>query len=648
MPGILRVLFNEPVIRFVVAAAEDVPLLRVAVSVRGPLLHVPRRIERPPWPDALQFAGLHGALPVEVALLQDVRVELVDPCRVQPVVDRRQTLAGERGERRRLEPTDPGNGVVGQAVREGTDFPGRGPGAARRIAEPAHRLVKSEHARTVAEGFFPVLRILVTPRVDELLVLRVGDFELIDPEVGQSCGSRHSGCVRRAGHEHHPWRNRRFGGQHDRRASKSWCGDLECLVSSKADAHAVVAQWHAVAVDRGLADREPAARPVAVILQFDQGAGRLRGETEGGPCLAYLPHFVGNVALQRACLVDGQQRLAAVLEPFDLAQPLGACLSRPPRLKGLPPAVRRHRDEQRRDGYEHGRATPWCLRRAGQLRVSGGKLGSHGHRRLISRRGILRQRTTDDGLDFRRHVRPHAADGHRLVAQDRGDQPDFGRPGEWPLAGEHFVEHGAEGEDVGPRIDGVPLRLFRGHVGHGAHDHARTRHHPADGDVRRGTLDQLCQAEVQHLRPPVGGDDNVGRLDVAVDDAVGVRRFKGRSDLHSVVERRGDRQSAARQHLVEREAVDQLHRDEGRARLVADLVDRDDIRVVQRRGRPRFQHEPPVSLLIAGRFRFEHLQRDRTPEPRVDGAVDNPHPAAADLTLDAVVRNVLDHGAWGL
>ena len=70
MPGILRVLFNEPVIRFVVATAEDVPLLRVAVSVRGPLLYVPRRIERPPGPDALQFTGLHGALPIEVALLQ--------------------------------------------------------------------------------------------------------------------------------------------------------------------------------------------------------------------------------------------------------------------------------------------------------------------------------------------------------------------------------------------------------------------------------------------------------------------------------------------------------------------------------------------------------------------------------------------------
>ena len=45
----------------------------------------------------------------------------------------------------------------------------------------------------------------------------------------------------------------------------------------------------------------------------------------------------------------------------------------------------------------------------------------------------------------------------------------------------------------------------------------------------------------------------------------------------------------------------------------------------------RFLDEAAVSLGVRRRLRRQHLDRDRPAEPGVDGAIDDAHPAAADL-----------------
>ena len=50
-----------------------------------------------------------------------------------------------------------------------------------------------------------------------------------------------------------------------------------------------------------------------------------------------------------------------------------------------------------------------------------------------------------------------------------------------------------------------------------------------------------------------------------------------------------------------------------------------------------------MAIGIGRRFGRQHLDRDRPPEPGVVGGIDNAHPAAADLGVDAIVGNLVGH-----
>ena len=73
-----------------------------------------------------------------------------------------------------------------------------------------------------------------------------------------------------------------------------------------------------------------------------------------------------------------------------------------------------------------------------------------------------------------------------------------------------------------------------------------------------------------------------------MDDALVVRRGQAARDLHanSTALRTGS--GAAVQPLAQRLALEQLRDDVRRAVVRADVVDREDVRMVQRRGRARF------------------------------------------------------------
>ncbi len=67
------------------------------------------------------------------------------------------------------------------------------------------------------------------------------------------------------------------------------------------------------------------------------------------------------------------------------------------------------------------------------------------------------------------------------------------------------------------------------------------------------------------------------------------------------------------------------------------------MRVIEGGGRARFLNEPAVPIGVGRRLGRQHLDRDRPPEPRVVGGVDNPHAAPADLGVDAIVGNFVWH-----
>ena len=96
---------------------------------------------------------------------------------------------------------------------------------------------------------------------------------------------------------------------------------------------------------------------------------------------------------------------------------------------------------------------------------------------------------------------------------------------------------------------------------------------------------------------------------------------------------------AAGDALAQRLAVDEFRDQESRAVVIADLVNREDVRVVERRRRPRLVQKTAQSLRIAAQLRPQYLERDRSPERRIDGLVDLAHPAGAEEAEDLVTAD---------
>ena len=87
----------------------------------------------------------------------------------------------------------------------------------------------------------------------------------------------------------------------------------------------------------------------------------------------------------------------------------------------------------------------------------------------------------------------------------------------------------------------------------------------------------------------------------------------------------------------QRLAGHELEGQEQLALVLADLVERRDVRVRERRRRARFLQEPLAAIGIAGDLGGEHLDRDGAAKPGVASAIDLAHPAGADPIEDFVV-----------
>jgi hypothetical protein len=184
-------------------------------------------------------------------------------------------------------------------------------------------------------------------------------------------------------------------------------------------------------------------------------------------------------------------------------------------------------------------------------------------------------------------------------------------------------------------------------------------HHEADhGAGRRGDRCGCCrdacgairvqglrQAEVKHLDGTVRPHLDVRGLQVAMHDALLVRRLERLGQLPG--DRQGliHRERAARDALCEILAVDELHHERvdagGRAatrRLVAlhDTIYLGDIGVTERGERARFPLEASAAIRIGGNCRGKNLDRDGAIEAGVARFVNLSHAPGANQPEDFI------------
>ena len=158
--------------------------------------------------------------------------------------------------------------------------------------------------------------------------------------------------------------------------------------------------------------------------------------------------------------------------------------------------------------------------------------------------------------------------------------------------------------------------MLGGHVGDRAHSDAgageefgRRRRLQRSCRAAQSLRRQFGQPEVQHLGLSPPGHKNVRGLDVAVDDALRVRRVQGIRDLDGQVQQVLELKSrlpgaiSARsrrptQSFLERLAFQELHRDERLPIGFVNLVNRADVRVIERGGGAGFALEAFERLAV--------------------------------------------------
>ena len=126
-------------------------------------------------------------------------------------------------------------------------------------------------------------------------------------------------------------------------------------------------------------------------------------------------------------------------------------------------------------------------------------------------------------------------------------------------------------------------------------------------------------------------EEDVLRLDVAVDDALVVGGVQGAADLAPDVDHLLDRQPAdAAQALVQILAFEELHDDERRPIVVAiEVGDLDDVRVAQRRDRARLVLEALVDIGVGGGLAVQDLDGEQAPGAHVPCRIHRSHAPAA-------------------
>ncbi len=193
-------------------------------------------------------------------------------------------------------------------------------------------------------------------------------------------------------------------------------------------------------------------------------------------------------------------------------------------------------------------------------------------------------------------------------------------------ARDHLVEKNAQRPEIPSRIGGSAAQPLRRKIGAGAL-----------GGARQGG-----GAEADDPHPVLGIHQDLGGVEGAVDDPLGVGARQAGGDLGAYVDRLLQTEGAAGEPDRERLAFIQGHGQEDTAVAgLPDLVDVADVRVADRRGPRRlFGEALPRGLVVRAAAARQELQGDHALLLEILRLVERrPLILAAEALDDPVVRN---------
>src|ERR1700730_17855248 len=144
-------------------------------------------------------------------------------------------------------------------------------------------------------------------------------------------------------------------------------------------------------------------------------------------------------------------------------------------------------------------------------------------------------------------------------------------------------------------------------------------------------------------------DEDVCGLDVSMNDPCRMSRIEPVGNVYGQWQQQFSLQRLSRYAELQRHPIQELHGNERLPMLIVNFVDRADVGMIQCRGRLGFALEAAECLRVFGYIFGQELERHKATELHILGLVNHPHPTAAKLLDDAVVRNGLaDHSvdAW--
>jgi hypothetical protein len=168
------------------------------------------------------------------------------------------------------------------------------------------------------------------------------------------------------------------------------------------------------------------------------------------------------------------------------------------------------------------------------------------------------------------------------------------------------------------RINSSPSLLGR-HVSRGAHYEAGDRRRRDGLESCDILAEQARKPEVKNLYIAIPPHHDIRRLDVAVNDAAGMCHSQGFGNLPGNRDQCGYREFLGGED-VQSLSFNKLHGDIIRsARIPVDLVNRDDIRVVERGSRLCLLGKAANPIVVIRARGAEDLERDKTVETRIAG-----------------------------